>query len=340
MSKIYLNTRYYKYIGDSDDNIIELRVIGFNNSETCKCKITKGPETDIGKIIKIPISVLKEDYTLLIPDGNIIFNIVKVQQGLDDVMVTVIPKEKMDIGYAIPTVICRQCVVDLFAKQFANQESKEYVGLSISEETCPADVEFTNFLVCESILHSTICNYYIGDTLDYLLSLFSHKKYDDVLSGLLSDYCNNLKTTMYAGLADYYLRKGEGHGFVNNLTSLLKLNNFEYDLYRAFHIIPTTLNPQHFDDGVLSKHAEYVLSSILRVGITKSLVVKYDKDIDLKSIAKKYALVSDNEGTVYVVAYFSNGSYEVTENGKFTETPEQIKEAYENIRFNISKYKK
>lgn len=347
MSKIYLNTRYYKFL--EDDNILELRTIGFYNSDTVKCIVTKGPESEIGKTIKIPTKTLSNDYTELIPDGKIIFSIVSVQRDLKDVMVTVLTKAKMDTGNNIPTVVCRQCVLDLFAKQFSNNHV-DYTGLSISEETCPADVEFENFLACESIIDSLICNYYIGDKLDYVLSLFKHDKYDSTLSTILVDHCNTLRADN-PGLADYFLRKGEANGYVNNLKDLLKLNNFEYDLYRAFNIIPTTLPAEHFSDGVLSIHAGNVLSDILRTKIYKSLVVKYDKDIDLDAIAKKYCLVSDNDGTVYVVAYFVDGTfYEELKDGdhegnidKLTTifgTSRSTMNAYENIKFDQSKYKK
>lgn len=333
--KVLANTRFYRYIDNSDD-IIELRVIGFSNNETCKCKITKGPESDIGKQIKIPISELKDKYTELIPDGVIIFSTVRVQQGLDDVMVTVSTREDMDIGLQMPSVVCRQCVLDLFAKQMT--PDKDYVGLSISKETCPADIEFENFLACESVLSSTVCNYYIGDTLEYLLTeIVNTKKFDNVLSGLLYNHCEYTRK-FNPGAADYFLRKGEADGYINNLEGLLTLNNFEYDLYRAFHIIPTTLTADNFEDGVLTKYAEKVLSDILRTNIYKSLVVKYDKDIDLKNINKKYVLVSDNDGTVYVVAYFTNGSYQVDENGEMLESDEQISNAYSSIKFNNSKY--
>lgn len=346
MGKIYLNTRFYKYL--NDDSILELRVIGFANEKNAKCKVTKGPESEIGKIIKIPIETLTTEYTKLNEDGKILFSIVNVQNGLKDVMTTVITQKKVDIGSNIPSVVCRQCVIDLFAKQFSQ---KDYTGLSISEETCPADVEFTNFLACESIIDSLVCNYYIGDTLNYILSLFKHDKYDNVLYGLLYDHCMSAVKSANPGLADYFLRKGEANGYVNNLTDLLKLNNFEYDLYRAFDIIPTDLKSEHFSDGVLSIYATEILSNILRTKILKSLVLKYDKDIDLKAIAKKYCLVSDDEGTVYVVAYFVDGNYysELKDDDpegnidKITTlfgTSRTLSSAYGHIKFDKNKYEK
>lgn len=333
--KIMKNARYYKYIGKSDQ-IVELRVLDVIDDNTCKCKITKG--INVGSLLKIPITTLKSEYTYLIPDGFITFSIAQIQKGLEDVMVTLLPRENTGSEFVVPSVVCRQCVVDLFVKQI--NPTKDFVGLSISRETCPADVEFVNFLACESISDSEYCSYYIGDKLEDILTLFDHSKYDKVLSKLLSDHCNSIKQANPT-LGEFLSKKEEIDGYVNNLNDLLKLNNFEYDLYRAFNIIPTKLSKEEFSEGVLSINAMNVLSNILRTKIYKSLVVKYEKDIDLKSIAKRYVLVADNEGTVYVVAYFVNKSY-YTESENLTDkvNPETARNGYENIKFDSGKYKK
>lgn len=349
MQKKYLNGRYYKFLDENnEDSLIELKISGFVNETMCRCIVTKGPESDIGKIIKIPMETLSKEYVKLSPDGMILFNIVKVNEYLKDVMVTLLTTKNLDLGNNIPTVVCRQCVLDLFAKQFSPNHV-DYVGLSISQETCPADVEFENFLACESIEDTLIIEYYIGDKLDDILSLFKHDKFDNTLIGIFLDHCKGLERTN-KGLADYFRRKGEANGYVQSLTRLLELNNFTYDLYRAFDIIPTTLQSEDFSDGVLSLNAQAVLSDILRVKIQKSLVLKYDKSIDLNKIAKKYCLVSDNNDDVYVVAYFVNSTYyadlsddhegNIEKLTTIMGTSQSVMNAYENIKFNQNKYKK
>ena len=57
------------------------------------------------------------------------------------------------------------------------------------------------------------------------------------------------------------------------------MNNFEYDLLRAFDIIPTDLDKENFSEGTLSPVAAEVLSGLLTMTIDKSIVLKYDKDI-------------------------------------------------------------
>lgn len=344
MNKFFINTRFYKYV--DDDTIIELKVLKFHNKEKCKCRVTKGP--DVGMEINIPVKTLQDEYTMLSNDGIIIFNVVKINDTLDDVMVTVFRSDDLVKGINIPNVVCRQCVLDLFAKQFTPNHV-DYVGLSISKETCPADVEFENFLACESVKTSVVLSYYIGESLDEILSVFKHDDFNNTLRCLFLSHCDSFIKTNPA-MADYFRRKGEANGYVQTLPELLKLNNFEYDLYRTFDIIPTTLPAEHFSDGVLSKTAEELLSEILRTKIYKSLVVKYDKDIDLEAINKKYCLVSDNDGTVYVVAYFVNGTYYTDiddDNEQNIEklvtlmgTSKSLQHAYENIKFSKKKYEK
>lgn len=343
MSKFFINTRFYKYV---EDTIIELKVLKFYNADKCKCKITKGP--DAGKEINIPVKTLQEDYTKLSNDGIIIFNVVKINDTLDDIMVTVFRSEDLVKGVNIPNVVCRQCVLDLFAKMM-DPNKGDYVGLSISKETCPADIEFENFLACEAVKQSIVLSYYIGEPLKEILSMFKHDDFDNTLRCLFISHCDGLLKTNPA-MADYFRRKGEANGYVQTLDELLILNNFEYDLYRTFNIIPTTLSAEHFSDGVLSKVAEEVLSEVLRTKIYKSLVVKYDKDIDLEAIDKKYCLVSDNDGTVYVVAYFVNGTYyskldddneqNIEKLVALMGTSKSLKHAYENIKFSKKKYEK
>lgn len=339
------NTRYYRWI---DNNIVEVRVMGFANENFAKCLITKGPKGDLGKRIKIPIKTLEEEYTKLRPDGTIIFSVVKINNTLKDVLTTVLTRKDIDQGINIPRVVCRQCVLDLFAKQFTPNNA-DWVGLSISKETCPADLEFENFLACESIESSIVCAYYIGDTLETILSMFNHSPFDKTLQNIFIAHCHALSNGNKS-FAEFLIKKGEANGYVQTLRELLELNNFEYDLYRAFDIIPTNLTASDFSHDALTKRAEAVLSDILRARITKSLVLKYDKDIDLEAIHRTYCLASDKDGTVYVVAYLTDQGYEINLESYDSESirkmlakmshSESLQNAYSYIKFNQEKYKK
>jgi hypothetical protein len=346
MYKTFKNTRYYRW--NNDDMLEEIRIVKFFNENSCNVIVTKG--NDIGKVYKINVSDIEDNYTKLIPDGYINFSIVTVGKNTNDVMVTVSTTKQIDAGDTLPEAVCRQAAVDLFAKQLS-PDHVDYAGISISKETCPADVDFVNFFACNGYKRNETVSFYIGDTLDDILKYMDDiDKYDSVLLECFNDHCVYLcKGNTY--LAEVYKKKDTVDGYCKSLTQLLDLNNFAYDLYRSFNIIPTNFSPSHFNNGVLSVEATEVLSSILTTKIAKSLVVKYDKDVDLSWIKKSYCLVADNEGTVYVVAYIVTENYHVPvekiendENIKtiadHIRTSDSVIEAYNHLNFKSDKYEK
>ena len=79
-----------------------------------------------------------------------------------------------------------------------------------------------------------------------------------------------------------------------------------------------------------------------------TLVVKYDRDIDLSKVQRKYTLVSDCEGTVYLVAYITAGNYHVSLEDESEENIENLNTllhsdstrlAYNHLQFKKEKYK-
>ena len=333
------NTRYYKWINDDIEELIICKI--FNDSKY-KVRYTKGEHT--GDTATITDTELSE-YTKLTPDGCISFSVVSLQK-IKDVMVCIIRTKDKSVS-ALPYAVCRQCVLDLFAKQLYD---KDYCGISISMDSCPADVPFNEYFGCEKIDYSYLVSYYIGDSLDYILSLFKHDKFNTVLEELFRDHCmyisNNNKY-----IAESYKSKVEVDGYCKELTTLLSLNNFEYDLYKAFDIIRLDIpKDQLIDDNVLSEYATVILSNILQVHIAKSLVIPYDKDIDLKEIKRSYVLITDADGVVYVVAYTGTKfnlpleQYESYDNIRklynHFKNDDSVADAFSHIVYNRSKYQK
>ena len=54
-----------------------------------------------------------------------------------------------------------------------------------------------------------------------------------------------------------------------------------------------------------------LLSSIVCRNIYESIVLPYDKDIDMKKIQGSFMLIATNEGKVFLVAYKYNDNYKV-----------------------------
>lgn len=344
---IFKNTRYYKWVSvDGKDELKEVRVVRVQNENICTIVTTKGK--NIGERVKIKIGTLTEEYQKLSPDGYISFNIASIGKGLRDVAAIITRTKDINQGAQLPFGICRQCVSDLFAKQLT-PDHVDYVGISISQETCPADVKFENYLACDGIEVNETVAYYIGDKLPDILKILKYtKEYDQALVDLFDSHCMYLANNNKF-IAESYKIKSDVDGYCKSLNQLLEMNNFEYDLLRAFDIIPTDLDKENFSEGTLSPVAAEVLSGLLTMTIDKSIVLKYDKDIDLSKIKRRYCLVSDKDSNVYVVGYTVCGKYHVPiENTESEQNVEKLNTllaspstqlAYSHLKFRQDKYK-
>lgn len=337
-----LNERYYYW---KDNDLEEYRVCRINNEKSITVEKTIG--SNVGEKKKIDPEELKQYYKMLRPDGYLCFSIASLSKDLKDIMVTLSTKDEIIKGLPEPYAICRQCAIDLFAKQLSKNH-EDIVGISISRDTCPADVDFKNFFACENIEYSEIVAVYIGDKLDNLVSMIKKPKlFDDVLQESFDEHCMFLSNNNKY-IANTYKKKRQVDGYCKSLVDLLKLNNFEYDFLRAFNIIPTNLTEDEFKEGVLSSSAEEILSSFINANIDKSIVIKYNKDIDLSEIKRKYILISDINGTIWIVGYTTNGRYQVPiENIESDSNIEKIRnfipsesviEAYNHLKFNKEKF--
>lgn len=352
---LFKNTRYYRWIDKS--TMEEVRLVRIQNSEFGSVLVTKGPE--LGTQRKIAYKELEDNYVKLKPDGFVTFNIVTLGQNLKDVMVLVNRSTDTQKGSGLPYSVCRQCVIDLFAKQLS-PDNVDYTGISISQDTCPADVQFENYLACESVDKSETIAFYIGDKLDNILSILKYTKdYDQTLLDLHDSHCMHLANNNKF-IAESYKRKPEVDGYCSDLNSLLKLNNFDYDLQMAFGIVPLDMDFEGTSNSIAIKdpvgnysltiEASKVLSNILLANIDKSLVIKYDKDIDLDAIKRKFCLVSDKNKDVYLVAYTVSGKFHPEVENIETEEnveklmqhlpSESVRMAYSHLQFRKEKYNK
>lgn len=340
---IQLNDRWYRWL--DDDTLEEVRVTRIQNEDVCTVTYVKGPNNGVCKTDK---KTIEDCYTKLKPDGYISFSAVSTGSNSTDVMVTIATRKDITKGEKLPYAICRQGAIDLFAKQLS-PDNVDYVGISISRDTCPADVDFSNFFACEGIIYSESMSYYIGDKLEDCLKIIKKKKiFNDILEDNFNRHCMYLASgNKY--IAEVYKNKNEVDGYCKELDTLLRMNNFDYDINSAFGIISTNLTEDDFSEKTLSGVAMEVIGSILRVEIGKSIVVPYDKDIDLSNIKRRYCLVSDNNNKIYVVAYTILGKYIVPVEGTETEEnidklakilpAESLQMAYQHIKFNSDKYK-
>lgn len=303
---LFKGSRFYRLV---NNDIEEVRIVKFNNENSISVLFTKGE--NIGNQKKISIDDLRSEYTKLKEDGFITFTIVDVN-GTHDVMVTLNRMSDYEENMSgTPYCVCRQCLVDLFAKQLT-PGNIDYVGMSVSTDTCPGDVDYNNFLVCDKMIYSEVISYYIGDKLEDVVRRINAKIFNDTLYNLHDSHCKYLAGNSkfkYLTLRD----KPVVDGYCKDIYTLLKINNFEYDIFAGFGIIPMDLSAKEIyledanEQWCLTPYCRDILSKLILMNIDKSIVVPYEKDIDLEAIKRRYMLISDNKENVYVVAFTTNG---------------------------------
>lgn len=333
MNKIILGSRYYKWVDDED--LCEIKIIKMLGEDKCRCRYTVGSK--LGEEEDIEIAAIIDEYTRLTPDGYITFNIaIMGNSDVRDVIVFLNKSKDIDNGDTIPYCVCRQCVNDLFTVATSAQTGKDYYGISVSKDTCPADVQYENYLSCNGVEKFVIAAIYIGDKLSDILKLFKHKDFDTVLYNLFTSRCkyvsNNIKFIINKNMQKRYL-----NGYCKTIDDLLDINNFEYDLYRAFDILPMNVDLSGRVEEAFPDESLELLKCSLRRNIDKTIVIKYDKSIDLAKIERKYTLVADLNKDVYIIAYTDTGVYNIPCDGNLLDI-DKIDKAYKEISINTDKY--
>lgn len=281
---IHTGSKFFRFIDDSDEPEI-IRVLKVNNNK----KVVRYLD-DAGNKCIMSLSKL-DDYKMLKADGMIMFSIVRVGD-IDDVIVSLskVPNESN-----LPYAVCRQSIFDFFSNNTNGNDNVIFVGVSVSQDTCPANIDFQQILSCNGVEYNKPIVVYIDDTLDDILSLFRHEKFNKVLKDLIEVSNSTFKDKIVTG-------------YCKSISDLLTDNNFMYDFRKCFNImeIPGSIDP---DDNELSKFNIDFLSNELKENITKTYTIKYTKEIDLKSIVRDYVLVSsasDKFSDVYIVGYDKN----------------------------------
>ena len=343
MKLINLGVKYCKYV---DENKVEvIRVLNDKNPNEIKCYL----DDDFNKRRKMPLSVLESEYVRLRPDGFIYFNIVKMKDNLEDVIVTLYRSLDVDQKIGDPYCVCRQNITDLFANTIMTSDMDNLIcGVSVTKDTIPENVKMNDTLVCDGLITSVGVAIYIDDTLVDIMKFIKSKEYDTVLYNLFVDALKSRSKIHNISYKDN-INKRFFKGYCKNLRDLLLINNFMYDFDRGFDIIPLNIviRPEEINSSLCLDH-ELLLSSVLAKNITSSLVVKYSKYIDMDKVEHNYVLIRDGKDIVYLIAYFYNGTYQVpiqdieTEDNinKIAKLPgyknnESIKHA---IKFNKDKY--
>lgn len=244
-----------------------------------------------------------DKYRQLNPDGIISISIVK-NGNISDVIVSLGRFNNNEHDGNLPYAVCRQLIYDVFSNLARKTEGVVYAGMSISQETCPANINFKDSLLCDKLIDNRSLSVYLDDTLDDILRLISTKKYDSILRNLYELSKSTDLGTFEPGTI--------GLGFCSSFRELLEKNNFMYDFRRAFKIIDVP-HPIVEEDEALSIQNVIYLENELKFNIMETYLIKYTKEIDLRTIKRNYMLVSssaENNKSIYIVAFDkSDGVY-------------------------------
>lgn len=230
-----------------------------------------------------------KSYKILAPDGLLIFATANVHDDIDVIVtLTQFPKSdiKMKTSEGEPYMISRQLAVDPFS-MMADSDNISY-GVSISTETCPANMDFEWFFDFNTMGYKKNVAVYIDDTIDIILSLIDTEKFDNVLIALHDKYSSMFK------------------GFCRSIKQLLEDNAFMYDFRRCFGIIELPFTIDDSVDYLSDLNAQYLGKNHLNATILETYIVRYSKEINTNEFKRDFVLVTsaeDGYDKVFIVGY-------------------------------------
>ena len=291
-----IGAKFYKY----NDGEEEPEVIRICKVDEIK-KIIKVTDNHNGKR-QISLDTLESEYRQLSPDGILNISIVK-NRNVSDVIVSLGRFVYNEHDNNLPYAVCRQLICDVFGNYAAMSKkvydfgNNVYTGMSISQDTCPVNVNFKDVLLCDKLVENKSFLVYRDDTLDDILELITTKKYDSIL--------RNLKELSKSTDLGTFNPGDIPTGFCETFKELLVSNNFMYDFRKAFHIMEV---PYHIDGtfDCLDEPNILYLENELKIGILETYMIKYTREIDLRTIVRDYMMISsaaDDFKEIYIVAF-------------------------------------
>ena len=302
--KKYLGYKFYK---ENEDGTFDIqRVIGVTESGNKHIRLYNESN---GIISKKQISDLR-GYTPLEPFGLASFNIISIGQKdkkMKDVMVLIYKKLNLQLGDYEPYAICRQSVVDFFNDLLCNNpENNNLVGISISKDNCPTNVDFAMLAACDDVELCQVVNFYRDDNIESLLRCVYINRYNNVLENLNKEHCTNPVDLM----------KNEKDGWCKDLNTLLTINNFMADFNMLCGVtgFDFDLTEELIDreDGVkeLSRRALVFFDLVFKVPAVQTRVIEYDYTINLAEFNNSnYTIIRDINNKLYIVVYLVEGEY-------------------------------
>lgn len=294
-----IGCKYYTYDEKNNDKLQVVRIHKVKNTNKilCKVEIDKGEVCNLPKMIILTKKDLEDKYTKLIPDGVAVFNTIKYQE-LKDVVVSVFKTDSN--GYIesnTPYCVCRQLIRDFFEFMIKGNWNLCSFGMSVSIDTIPEGMDFNKVLAANEVIDTKVVQIYFDDNFMDIINLINTINYDEVLKEIHDNFTN-----------------ADDFGIVTNLRDLLKNNNFQDDLDRAFGVVHvhTKFTEENFNNNKLTYRQVEIISDELNKNIDEyHILVKYDKSITLFKIQYAYKLIRDDDGVLAVLIYNDDGKIKI-----------------------------
>lgn len=288
---------------DENDNLNVFKVVSFVNENEVRIKNIESNEK---KRIKITDITEGDEYSVLNPDGYIIFSIVDIGANKKDIIVSMHRLSDIKGNDEKPYCVARQAVVNIYNEVVKKYENNTHVGMCMSINTIPEGVNYDMMCACESVELSTCISYYLDDKLEEILECITNKnmgKYNRVLEDLFMDNYNKLSAMEKS---EYILKMNNYHGYCRDLKTFITYHEFMYDVRYGFGV--ASLNTYcYFKEEARVPEAKVVeeIEKVYGFKILNPYMIKYSKDINLSEIKRKYLLCIDLFEDVYVVLYDS-----------------------------------
>ena len=272
------------------------------------------------------------DYNPLKPDGIFTIAIAEVMNSKGklehDVLATITHFDMLKAGLNVmPYAVCRQNISDVFYNILTDDEHNQLVGVSISQDTCPANFDYGIMFAADSIKYDEFINFYLTDTLDDIYKLIDVRRYNEVLR---DSFLRHVKIT--GDMKKSF--QNEDQGWCKDLKTLFEINNFQVDINAMLGITAIDFKLEDFChyNTIPNTDTKYLvadddlrdwLSYQYKTPITEASILKYDHDIDLHDFDKaRYILIRDITNTLYLIVYTIDGEFFEEDLKRKVETPD------------------
>jgi hypothetical protein len=288
MIKTYIGAKFYKLV---EEGMEVIRIIKYNKKYHNFLYYDEVAYRNSGNITKNIISEdeLQKDYTYVIPDIILSFNIVNSyfnDNKIKDIIILASTKESDK-----DCILCRQMFIDLYALciNCKSIDTFNRLGFCITKDSAISlspnkdEKSYDNFKVHYGLLSSIMVNVYLNDVIDDMLPIFLKYKYDSM---------NHLLKTLSNKFPNYYI--------YNNIPELLKGTGFMYELDKMFKIYTV---PFKIEDCKLLNAQLHYLENEISHTINNMLIIDYDDDINTNLIEVDYLIIRDSDNKLYLLTY-------------------------------------